>query len=471
MFPFITNTVAVTLPFLGCLYIYAMNYFRQVSRETKRLESVARSPVYSSFSEMLGGLNTIRAFDKSGEFSSTFNSLLDTNTRTVYCNKAADRWLATRLETIAAMVVGLAAFFATQVVVDKGVSAGDTSSFASLAGISLSYAVTATGMMQFVVRSFSQVEAAMNSVERVVHYTENIPQEAAMTADELEHEKSTPPLNAAQRAVRYTGGAIHPPQEWPEKGAITLKNLQMRYRTETPLVLKGLNVSVGAGERIGVVGRTGSGKSSMLLVLLRIVEPYLSEDITEKNYDAPLTIDGVDAIRIGLRDLRSKLGIIPQLPVLFSGTVRSNLDPFNNYSDKEIWSALEKCRMKNAIEKMNDGLQSRVAEYGENLSQGQRQLLCLGRALLKKCKILLLDEATSSVDYETDKAIQTTIREAFKGCTIITIAHRVNTILDSDKILVMDNGTVGEFDSPEELLKNKESLFSEIVSHSENSDE
>ncbi|KAL7541096.1 hypothetical protein ACHAXR_012630 [Thalassiosira sp. AJA248-18] len=469
----ITPFFAIALPFLAFFYIYAMNYFRQVSRETKRLDSIARSPVYSIFSETLGGLTTIRAFGKSEEFTCSFDSLLDKNTQATYCNKTADRWLATRLESIAAAIVGLAALFATQVVVSNGTTpVGDTSSFASLAGISLSYAVTATGMMQFVVRSFAQVESAMNSVERVVHYTKYIPQEAAMTSEELEQYKNpSTPLNAAQRAVKYAGSALNPTKLWPENGAVTLKNLQMRYRPETPLVLKGLNVSIGAGERIGVVGRTGSGKSSFLLVLLRIVEPFLSEDTTEKTYEAPLTIDGVDAMRIGLHDLRSKLGIIPQLPVLFSGTIRSQMDPFDNYSDEEIWSALEKCRMKDAVDKMADGLQSRVAEYGENLSQGQRQLLCLGRALLKKCRILLLDEATSSVDFETDRAIQTTIREAFKECTIITIAHRVNTILDSDKILVMDNGTVAEFDSPQELLKNKKSMFSEIVSHSNNSDD
>ena len=448
-----------------------MNYFRLVSRETKRLESIARSPVYSQFSETLGGLTTIRAFGRSAEFERGFDSLLDTNTRVIYCNKVADRWLATRLETIAAAVAGLAALFATQVVVSNGASVGDTGSFASLAGISLSYAVTATGMMQFVVRSFAQVESAMNSVERVVHYTENIPQEAAMTSNDLEHEKPSSPMNAAQKALAAAGHALHPTKEWPENGAITLNNLEMSYRSDTPLVLKGLNVSIGAGERIGVVGRTGSGKSSMLLVLMRIVEPYLSADMLGKKYEAPLTIDGVDVMRIGLLDLRTKMGIIPQSPVLFSGTIRSNMDPFNNYSDEEIWTVLDKCRMKDAVDKMTDGLQSRVAEYGENLSQGQRQLLCLGRALLKQCRILLLDEATSSVDFETDRAIQTTIRQEFKDCTIITIAHRVNTIMDSTKILVMDNGTVGEFDSPEELLKNKASLFSQIVSHSKGGDE
>ena len=165
------------------------------------------------------------------------------------------------------------------------------------------------------------------------------------------------------------------------------------------------------------------------------------------------------------------MGIIPQSTVLFSGTIRSNLDPFSLYTDEAIYDALDKCRMRDAVDEMTDGLQSRIAEYGENLSQGQRQLLCLGRALLRNCKVLLLDEATSSVDYETDRAIQTTIREAFKFCTIITIAHRVNTILDSDKILVMDNGTMGEFDSPQKLLADKKSLFSAIVSHSSSSDD
>ena len=301
------------------------------------------------------------------------------------------------------------------------------------------------------------VESAMTSVERVLYYSHEIPQEAAMTSDELDDVKAGTSFGGKK--------AIHTTKEWPESGSLTLSNLQMRYRTETPLVLKGLNVSIGAGERIGVVGRTGSGKSSMLLVLMRIVEPLIIED--GEKYEAPISIDGVDVMRIGLYDLRSKLGIIPQSPVLFSGTIRSNLDPFSHYTDEVIYDALEKCMMKDAVDKMADGLQSRVAEYGENLSQGQRQLLCLGRALLRNCKILLLDEATSSVDYETDRAVQKTIREAFNGCTIITIAHRVNTILDSDKILVMDNGQVGEFDTPQKLLFDKESLFSVIVNHSE----
>jgi ABC-type multidrug transport system fused ATPase/permease subunit len=467
---FVTPFFAIALPFLMFMYFWAMNYYRQVAREIKRLDSVSRSPVFAQFSETLGGLSTIRAFGMSQKFREQFDTILDNNTQTVYANKVAERWLSCRLEGIAACVVGFSAIFATHVVVSNGASIGNSNNFASLAGISLSYAVTATGMMQFVVRAFSNVEAAMNSVERIAYYTESIPHEAAHTSAELDKQKLLPPSSTAQLAVAAAGGkVIHPEAEWPQKGAISFKNLKMRYRPETPLVLKGVNVSISAGERVGIVGRTGSGKSSLLLLLMRLVEPFLPEEEME-NYEAPLVIDEFDCLRMGLLDLRSKIGIIPQSPVLFSGTIRSNMDPFNNYTDDQVWEALSKCRMKDAVDAMTDGLQSKVAEYGENLSQGQRQLLCLGRALLKHCHILLLDEATSSVDFETDKAIQTTIREAFQGCTVLTIAHRVNTIMDSDKILVMDDGHVAEFDSPEELLKNEKSMFSDIVSHS-NGDE
>jgi ABC-type multidrug transport system fused ATPase/permease subunit len=232
------------------------------------------------------------------------------------------------------------------------------------------------------------------------------------------------------------------------------------------LVLKGLNVTIKGGERIGVVGRTGSGKSSLLLTLLRLVEPTLDiEDM--KDYVAPITIDGIDVLRVGLKDLRSRMGIIPQNPVLFSGSIRSNIDPFGQFTSEEIWSALDKCGLKTAVEEMPGNLDAPVAEYGQNLSSGTRQMLVLGRALLRQCRILLLDEATSSVDFETDQAIQRTLRDAFTNCTVLTIAHRINTIMDSDKILVMSDGVAAEFDSPETLLKDENSLFSEIVRHAE----
>merc|ERR1712216_414289 len=256
-------------------------------------------------------------------------------------------------------------------------------------------------------------------------------------------------------AVGASGGKpANLPVDWPQQGAISLNNLRMRYRPETPLVLKGLNVSIAPGERIGVVGRTGSGKSSLLLTLLRLVEPDLASTDLDA-YDAPISIDGVDILRIGLKELRSKICIIPQNPVLFSGTIRSNIDPFLQFTDDQIWNALEHCGMKVSVEGMPMQLDASVSEHGQNLSSGMRQMLVLGRALLRQCRILLLDEATSSVDFETDREIQRMLREEFQGCTVITIAHRINTILDSDKILVMKDGLAEEFAPPDELLKDE----------------
>merc|ERR1712232_1142680 len=309
----------------------------------------------------------------------------------------------------------------------------------------------------------------MNAAERILYYSEEIPQEAPAVTKALndnvkptsDDSKVLPPSTIA---VRSNGGAEDINASWPENGQIVLKNLKMKYRPENPLVIKGLDVVIEGGMRVGVVGRTGSGKSSLLLTLLRIVEPYLDKD--EDYSAAPISIDGVDILRVGLTDLRSKIGIIPQDPILFSGTIRSNMDPFNQHTDEDIWYALQRCGMKDVVKESPELLEASVAEYGENWSQGQRQLLCLGRALLKKCKILLLDEATSSVDYETDQEIQRTLRDAFANCTVLTIAHRVNTIMDSDAILVMKDGKVGEYAPTEELLADKTSMFYDIVNHS-----
>lgn len=309
----------------------------------------------------------------------------------------------------------------------------------------------------------------MNSVERVIYYTRNIPQEAPWTCKELEEKakdtEDPSPSDPSIFAVSANGGKAETLSNvWPTQGSITLNSLKMKYRPDTPLVLKGLDVSIKGGERVGVVGRTGSGKSSLLLTLLRLVEPALDVADSE-DYSAPITIDGVDVLRVGLRDLRSRIGIIPQNPVLFSGTIRSNIDPFSNFTNDQIWKALEQCGLKDSVENMPGQLDATVAEYGQNLSSGMRQMLVLGRALLRQCRVLLLDEATSSVDFETDQEIQRTLREAFAGCTVLTIAHRINTITDSDKILVMKDGVAAEFASPAELLADENSLFSEIVRH------
>jgi len=264
-------------------------------------------------------------------------------------------------------------------------------------------------------------------------------------------------LISVERCVQFTQleteadfkGPNEPPPNWPDKGAIVFKDLQMKYRDNLPLVLKGINANIKPREKIGICGRTGSGKSSLMLSLFRIVEPT----------QGTIIIDGQDITHLGLHDLRSKLAIIPQDPTLFTGTIRSNMDPFNSFTDDKIWRALEAVEMKDQILCMDKQLDAPVTEYGENLSVGMRQLLCLARALLKRSKILVMDEATANVDFETDALIQKAIRREFQDVTVLTIAHRINTILDCNRVLVLVGGNVVEFNTPQELLKNEKSVF------------
>jgi ABC-type multidrug transport system fused ATPase/permease subunit len=267
---FVTPWFAVAVLPLGYIYITILNYFREVSRETKRLDSISRSPVYAQFSETLGGLATIRAFGKTKRFTSDFETRLDQNTLAYYNSKSADRWLSLRLELIGSVIAGLAAFFACNVAIDDSVSGQSSSSnFSSQAGLSLTFAISMTSLLNWCVRTFAMLEAAMNACERVLHYTENIPKEAAWTSKELEDsfdsKKSSGSENPEASGVALAanqGKAITLAPEWPSKGQIVLSNLRMRYRPETPLVLKGLNLTIQGGERVGVVGRTGSGKVS-----------------------------------------------------------------------------------------------------------------------------------------------------------------------------------------------------------------
>ena len=234
-------------------------------------------------------------------------------------------------------------------------------------------------------------------------------------------------------------------KDWPEEGVVKFSKFATRYREGLDLVVKDIDCTITAGEKVGIVGRTGAGKSSLTLALFRIIESAAGHII----------IDGVDIAKIGLHDLRSRLTIIPQDPVLFSGTLRMNLDPFDHHSDDALWSALEQAHLMSFVNGLANGLQHEIAEGGDNLSVGQRQLVCLARALLRKTRVLVLDEATAAVDLETDDLIQKTIREQFSACTVITIAHRLNTIMDNNRVMVLDKGEIKEFDGPQELLQKK----------------
>jgi ABC-type multidrug transport system fused ATPase/permease subunit len=301
-------------------------------------------------------------------------------------------------------------------------------------GLALSYSIEVTSYLKFGVQMIARMEADMSSVERILYYTDNIEPEAPDEIPENDPKEGT----------------------WPTSGEIDFSHASMRYR-DGPLVLKDLTLTVNGGEKIGVCGRTGSGKSSLMIALFRISE-------IEK--DGTIEIDGVNTREIGTASLRLNLSIIPQDPVMFSNTVRYNLDPFATATDEELWDVLKKVQMAEAITALPKGLDEEVAEGGENFSQGQRQLLCIARSLLRKPKILIMDEATASIDNETDATIQRMIRENFQDATVLTIAHRLNTIMDSDRILVLDDGRIAELDTPENLLAKEDGHFKAMVDKS-----
>jgi len=408
--------VAMIIP--AVLYYSTQVYYVPTSRELKRLDSVSRSPIFSHFSETLDGVSTIRAFREQAQFVWENETKLDYNLQAYYINVSSNRWLAMRLEFVGTCIVALAALFA--VIAKDTISAG-------VGGLSVSYALGVTQALNWMVRMTSDRETNIVSVERVKEYAE---------------------VESEAPAIIEPG----PHEGWPAYGAISLKNLSLRYRPGLPLVLNRVNVDIKAGEKVGIVGRTGAGKSSMLKALLRLVE----------SCEGSIVVDGLDISSIGLDDLRSKFSIIPQDPVLFTGTVRFNLDPFGYYGDNEVWEALRRAHLADYIQTLPDTLSYQVEEGGRNFSMGERQLLCMARALLRSSTILLLDEATSAVDYETDKLIQTTIRTEFQKSTVLTIAHRVDTIVDYDRVIVLSAGKILENDSPTKLLENRNSDFFKI---------
>lgn len=402
--------------FIG--FVFLRRYFLETSRDIKRLEATTRSPVFSHLSSSLQGLWTIRAFGAQDRFQKIFDDHQDLHSEAWFLFLTTSRWFAVRLDGICALFVTITTFGC--LLLRDQLDAGSV-------GLALTYSVTLMGMFQWGVRQSAEVENMMTSVERAVEYTK------------LESEA---PWETKKR----------PPPGWPSKGLVSLDQVFFSYSPDSPPVLHGLKATFNPQEKVGIVGRTGAGKSSLVSALFRLAEP-----------EGNIWIDGVLTSEIGLHDLRQKMSIIPQDPVLFTGSMRKNLDPFNQHSDEDLWMALQEVQLRPVVEELPGRLDTVLAESGSNFSVGQRQLVCLARAILRKNRILIIDEATANVDPRTDELIQRTIRDKFRDCTVLTIAHRLNTIIDSDRILVLDAGRVCANDEPHVLLQDQEGIFYKMV--------
>ena len=412
--------IFVVIPLLVA-YFYIQRLYINGARQLKRLYSISKSPIFSHFTETTNGAQTIRAYKHQERFIDQSKDRVTVNVNSIYLSLMSNRWLGIRLEFIGNFVIFSAAIFA--VLARDNLTGGE-------AGLSITSSLQIIGALVWVVRQACQLETDCVSIERIMEYTFT-QQEASWSGQEK--------------------------PKWPTKGKIQFKGYQTRYRDGLENVLKGIDLDVEPMEKLGICGRTGAGKSSLTLALFRIIEPVSGQII----------IDGEDITQLGLHVLRSKLTIIPQDPVLFTGDLRFNLDPIAQHSDEELWRCLELAHLKkHVVENLNHGLESEVSEGGSNFSVGQRQLICLARALLRKTKILILDEATAAVDQDTDDLIQTTLRKEFKDCTVLTIAHRLNTIMDSDRVAVFSHGFLDEAGSPKDLMLDDNSSFRQMAADS-----
>eukprot|EP00475_Leptophrys_vorax_P014260 TRINITY_DN20660_c0_g1_i1.p1 TRINITY_DN20660_c0_g1~~TRINITY_DN20660_c0_g1_i1.p1 ORF type:complete len:828 (-),score=189.95 TRINITY_DN20660_c0_g1_i1:24-2222(-) len=412
--------ILLSLIFILPLFYTIRNHYVACSRELKRLDGMLKSPVFEMVSSTMEGLVSVRAFGRQDVFMQVFQEKVDANNKIWFSYIGLARWIGFRMDYLVAVIIGLTAFL--------GVLLRTTLNPADVA-LSLTYVMQITGTFQWTIRQSAETENLMTSVERIVSYC-NLPRE----------EK----LNEANYDL---------PKNWPSEGRIEMRDLHVRYREDLAYVLRGVNTVIEDKEKVGVCGRTGSGKSTWFKACFRLVEPC----------GGTIFIDGVDICKITLNDLRSKLSIIPQDPVIFSGTFRYNLDPFNLCTDDEINNVLEILELNRLISRLPQGLETPVAESGSNFSAGEGQLICVARALLKPSRILFIDEATANIDKHTDQIIQKVIRHHFKDRTVLTIAHRLDTIIDSDKIVVMDKGVLAESGPPAKLLEKPGGIFNSMM--------
>uniref|UniRef100_A0A1I8MDU6 ABC transporter n=1 Tax=Musca domestica TaxID=7370 RepID=A0A1I8MDU6_MUSDO len=414
------NILATVIMFV--IFYFLRSFYLKTSRDVKRLEAITRSPIYTHLGASLNGLATIRAFQAQDILIHEFDNYQDMHSSGYYMFLTTSRAFGYWLDCCCVLYLAIITLSFLLFSPENG---GDV-------GLAITQAMGLTGMVQWGMRQSAEMENTMTSVERVVEY------ESIEPEGELESEPNK-----------------KPPKSWPEEGKITFDNLSLRYAPDpkSEYVLKSLNFNIQPCDKVGIVGRTGAGKSSLINALFRL-----------SYNDGSIVIDKRDTQDMGLHDLRSKISIIPQEPVLFSGTMRYNLDPFDEYSDAKLWEALEEVKLKQVVADMPNGLHAKISEGGTNFSVGQRQLVCLARAILRENRILVMDEATANVDPQTDALIQTTIRHKFQNCTVLTIAHRLHTVMDSDKVLVMDAGRAVEFGSPYELLsESKVGIFLGMV--------
>jgi len=413
---------------LAVLYYNLMQYYRGASRDVKRIDSISKSPIFTHFSTTLEGLSSIRAFGQADRFKHKIIRHTEANMRAFYMSSVVGVWLPMQLSILGLMIQFIITAFCVALKLEP-----------AIAGLCISYGASFCLWLQSTIQALTSLERSMNAVERTNEYSA-VPSEGAKWQQ------------PKKQQARYK---VEVDEAWPREGAIRIKNCDMRYRDGLPLVLRGLDVTVDANMKIGICGRTGAGKSSLVALLMRLCEAETQ---------GMVIVDGHDISAVPLKTLRSKISVIPQDPIVFPATIKANLDPYEDYSDEEIMQTIEMVHLGEWVRQVG-GLEYEISSGSDEMSLGQKQLLCMARALLSRPKILILDEATASIDYRTDQLIQKMVTEEFKAVTVLTIAHRIDTILHYDRILVMDQGSVAEFGPPEELLK-RGGIFASLMQES-----